>query len=450
MMNVKKKKNYRNWLVFLLFFVISIFGLINCQLDTNHRELTSVEETASDPTRATDTSRLNKLSCQGDFNGDNLPDTAYGMYLEDVGSTICAGIVSVGYGNNVIPSQNWSQDSPNIKGACEDHDQFGIVNVAGDFNNDGYDDLAIGVPWESIGSAMQAGCVNIIYGSANGLTAAGNQLWSQNTSDIKGVSETGDSFGMNLIASDINADGYADLIVGVYGEGVGSKVAAGCVQLLLGSSSGLTATGNQLWHLNSTGIPGACQNYDRFGWFMTIGEFNNDAYIDLVVGTPYADIDGVNGAGAFYYIPGCSTGFTATGSKQWTAASPGIDNVLVTNGYFGMVMVAGGFNNRPGAGCDDLAVGYGAATVNNVASAGEVYLLFGSSLTGFEENRIIKYNRYKTLNIPGTATAGDRFGKRLESGNYDSQNYEDLRIESELYSDAYLYGYNMGMSASPF
>src|SRR4051794_30511336 len=57
----------------------------------------------------------------------------------------------------------------------------------GDFNNDGFADLAIGVPGEDLTVtggciAPDAGGVNVIYGSAHGLSASagpGNQFWSQ-------------------------------------------------------------------------------------------------------------------------------------------------------------------------------------------------------------------------------------------------------------------------------
>jgi hypothetical protein len=49
--------------------------------------------------------------------------------------------------------------------------------VSADFNGDGHDDLAVGVLDQDVGSAFDAGAVNVIYGSADGLTATDNQLW---------------------------------------------------------------------------------------------------------------------------------------------------------------------------------------------------------------------------------------------------------------------------------
>lgn len=58
----------------------------------------------------------------------------------------------------------WHEDSPGIDTcASEPGDQFGYSVTAGDFNNDGIDDLAIGVTKEAIGDKSEAGAVNVLY-----------------------------------------------------------------------------------------------------------------------------------------------------------------------------------------------------------------------------------------------------------------------------------------------
>jgi hypothetical protein len=48
------------------------------------------------------------------------------------------------------------------------------AQLRADFNNDGAEDLAIGVPGETVGTSFSAGAVNVLYGSiGGGLTAAG-------------------------------------------------------------------------------------------------------------------------------------------------------------------------------------------------------------------------------------------------------------------------------------
>src|SRR2546421_648957 len=75
--------------------------------------------------------------------------------------------------------------------------------VLGDFNRDGYADLAVGSSGEKVGNAPGAGAVNVLYGSAKGLAAAGNQLWTQGDTG-KAASERGDRFGAALGAGDFD------------------------------------------------------------------------------------------------------------------------------------------------------------------------------------------------------------------------------------------------------
>jgi len=59
----------------------------------------------------------------------------------------------------------------------EQGDLFGAALASGDFNGNGYDDLAIGVPYEDVDSATDAGTVTVLYGSSSGLRAGGSQEW---------------------------------------------------------------------------------------------------------------------------------------------------------------------------------------------------------------------------------------------------------------------------------
>ncbi|HYG68334.1 MAG TPA: T9SS type A sorting domain-containing protein, partial [Anaeromyxobacteraceae bacterium] len=71
------------------------------------------------------------------------------------------------------------QGGNGILDAAEELDAFGQAVAAGDFNGDGFDDLASGVPFEDMGTLEDAGAVNAIYGRSGGLAANGNQLWNQ-------------------------------------------------------------------------------------------------------------------------------------------------------------------------------------------------------------------------------------------------------------------------------
>jgi hypothetical protein len=61
-----------------------------------------------------------------------------------------------------------------------------------DFDGDGFDDLAISVPWEDHSGFNAPGAVHVIYGATDGLSSAGSQLWHQNS---PGMAETEDQLG---------------------------------------------------------------------------------------------------------------------------------------------------------------------------------------------------------------------------------------------------------------
>jgi hypothetical protein len=143
-----------------------------------------------------------------DFNGDGFADLAVGVDGEDAdGGVLNSGGVNVIYGSagglsaTATPDQFWTQDSPNVDGTAEFGDRFSKALAAGDFNADGFTDLAIGVPGESA-SVSGDGGVGVIYGSAGGLsaTAIPDQLWGQDTPDVEDAAEDFDRFGSALAA----------------------------------------------------------------------------------------------------------------------------------------------------------------------------------------------------------------------------------------------------------
>jgi hypothetical protein len=179
-----------------------------------------------------------------------------------------AGAVVVIYGSSAglasAGNQTWSQDSPGVlgkaEGDCDGGDRFGASLAAGHFFGGSYADLAIGSPNESLKRVRGAGAVNILRGAASGLTAEGDQMWTQDSRGIKGKSEANDRFGEVLVAGDFNGDTRDDLAVGVVGQKVHRAAFAGAVNVIYGSAYGLTAKGDQLWFQNSPGIAGGGVN----------------------------------------------------------------------------------------------------------------------------------------------------------------------------------------------
>ena len=211
------------------------------------------------------------------------------------------------------------------------------LTIHADFNGDGFDDLVVGVSGEDVGGIVNAGAVNVIYGSSVGLSSSGNQIWHQDSLDILDTAKLFDAFGSALAAGDFNGDGFDDLAVGVPGEDIMGIVSAGAVNVIYGSSVGLSSTGNQIWHQDSLDILDTAELFDAFGSALAAGDFNGDGFDDLAVGVPDEDIGDIGDidAGAVNVLYGSAAGLSSTDNQIWRQGSPDIRNTAETNDSFG-------------------------------------------------------------------------------------------------------------------
>ena len=360
-----------------------------------------------------------------DFNGDSSDDLAVGVPLEDVKDIGDAGAVNTINGSDagVTASGNliWFQDQPGVEGTSEAYDNFGRYLSAGDFDNDGYADLAVGVPFEDIKGIADAGAVNIFAGSDNGLSAKHNQVWFQDQPGVEGTSEQGDRFGSSLAAGDFNGDSYADLAVGVPGEAIG-KIAGGAINVFGGSKKGLTADHNQIWFQNQPGIEGTTENGDNFGDTLAAGDFNGDGYDDLAIAAPTESIGSIP-AGAVNVLSGSTAGLTADDNLIFFQDQTGVEGTSENGDNFGESLTAGDFN---GDGFDDLAIGVDLETIKDIQGAGAVNILNGSADGLTAEKSQIWFQDQP--GVEGTSETFDQFGNSLAAGDFNGDGYDDLAV----------------------
>jgi len=296
----------------------------------------------------------------GDFDGDGSIDAAIGVPFEDITDINGTGAVNIIMGGELgilttAGDQIWTQATPGINGSLDEDDNFGFALSAGDFNGDGKSDLAIGVPGDSPDSESQAGSVNVLYGSVSGLSATNNQLWNQNSSGVIGSSESGDKFGRSLTSGDFNGDGYDDLAIGVPFESVSNNTAfsAGAVNVLYGSSAGLTAENDLFISQAEPGFGGAAETQDFFGFVLEVGNFNNDPYEDLIIGIPFEDIGDVTDAGSVVIVHGSENGLQFDDEVFLDEGDFNTPTGIAANRRFGWALAAGDFDNDSK---DDLAI----------------------------------------------------------------------------------------------
>jgi hypothetical protein len=331
----------------------------------------------------------------GDFNRDGFADLAVGVPGEGIGGAQneIAGAVNVLYGAGSGLSGTGGQLFSQVGGMVEFRDRFGSAQAAGDFNGDGFADLAAGASGEDVGSVGDAGAVSVLYGSAGGLTTSGGRLFTQ----LGGTAGGGGQLGWALVAADFNRDGFADLAAGAPSEKVGSTVDAGAVSVLAGSAGGLTATGGRLF----TQVGGTVERFDIFGFALSAGDFNHDGFADLAAAAPLEDVGTVADAGALSVLPGSVTGLTTSGARLFTQVAGTVE----AGDEFGEQLASGDFNHD---GFADLAAAAPTEDVGAVQKAGAVSVLPGSAggltRTG---GRLFTQN---SSGVPGTAETFDQFG----------------------------------------
>jgi hypothetical protein len=273
-----------------------------------------------------------------DFNKDGRPDWAVGVPYRDSS----AGVVLVFYGDigDLVPNtpQTWSQDSPGIAGESAINEFFGETVAAGDFDKDGYTDLAIGVRCESSAAKKCFGAVQVLYGSKNGITAARNALLSLGA---KGVAF--DQFGWALASGDINGDGYDDAVIGAPFRDNGAIQDAGEAWVAFGSKNGLTMKGAKRLAQGLNGLAGGSEPFDRFGSVVHVYRGDESGKSDdILIGVPAEDDGGLVDTGVVQLILGSAL-----------AAQPIVEGrhaLLITppeplaGGQFGAAVTAGDYD----------------------------------------------------------------------------------------------------------
>jgi hypothetical protein len=274
------------------------------------------------------------------------------------------------------------------------------ATATGDFDNNGVEDLAIGVPGEDVGLAKNAGAVDVFYGQTAGIQKAGNDHWTQNRTGIREAADAGDRFGSSLATADFDGDGFDDLAIGVPLEDLGpSPIAnAGAVAVLHGSASGLTASGNDF--LFSDPEAG-----DRFGTAVAADDMFGGLEADLAVGAP-AENGNI----------GRVSRFLGPGLQEFGIVLDG----LAAGDMAGSALATGQFGRRGSGlpGKADLAVGLPGASSG--AGRIDVYY-FGDIGSAFRQG-------LNQANLGRTVEAGDHFGAALAAGDFGDGSFDDLAV----------------------
>jgi hypothetical protein len=165
----------------------------------------------------------------GNFDDDSHAELVAGAPAEDVGAEQNAGEVRVlrGIGTSSIDVFQWTQDG--VAGLeSEAGDQFGSSFAVGDFDANGFDDLAIGIPGEDVGGAgTDFGAALVLFGTPSGLLPADAQLLPLGVVLV----EPDVAFGWSLAAGRFSGHSGSDLAIGLPEVEVEGEPGAGAVRV---------------------------------------------------------------------------------------------------------------------------------------------------------------------------------------------------------------------------
>lgn len=371
--------------------------------------------------------RFGSALAAGDFDGDSFDDLGVGVPNEDLAGGDDTGVVNIFFGSRQGlrrpgGAARWQRlDQEVLGGSDEEGDGFGGSLAIGDFDDDGYADLVIGVPSKDVGGERDGGAAYVVYGSSTGLVHDPvAELLTQER--VGAVTQAMDQFGASFAVGDYDGDGIHDLAVGVPGKDVDSADSAGMVDILYGSAAGLLPAKYERLHQGTAGS--TVEEGDRFSHSLAAGDFDSDGHDDLVVGAPLEDLHGVENAGLVNVLFGSSRGLFPVRSEVLSQGDVG--GADEKNDRFGWSLTTAHFNDGRHA---DLVIGMPNESVGELGNAGVVHVVFGCH-TGLSP--VIGRRSRSESAVGGQTTRGNWFGWDVAAGDFDGDGRDEVAASSPL------------------
>ncbi len=215
-----------------------------------------------------------------DFDGDGHDDVVVGDPLADAAGVRGAGavhVVSADGGKGIVLTPPDPQEG----------EAFGWAVRATHYDGDACLDVVVGAPYEDGGGRADAGAVYVFHGG-------------HTPPEVTRISpphpERNAHFGWSLAAAPAGAR-PAVLAVGAPYEDADGTTDAGALYIYCADARGEPGTPKRVTQ-DAEGVVGNSEEGDMFGWSLVFGRLGGRAdSVDLVIGTPYENDDGVGKQG---------------------------------------------------------------------------------------------------------------------------------------------------------
>lgn len=339
-----------------------------------------------------------------------------------------------------------------LAGAPGNHAGYSI-STAGDFNGDGIDDLIVSANAAGPTPGVHIGAVYVVFGTAAALPATVNlgALDGTNGFRIDGAA-AGDQLGRSVSGgSDINGDGFADIVLGAnYADNGGTS--SGSAYVLFGHGGAQAASVNvaDLNGADGFRFDGAAAN-DYLGRVISsLGDVNGDGVGDFIVGAGWNNDNGAD-SGAAYVVFGRDV--SAAGDFQAVLTAGQLDG---TNGFrlhgglagdlAGTAVSRAGDIN--GDGVEDILVGALGFDQGGVINAGATFVVFGKAGGGFASDlNLSAMTESDGFRILGQRTSDQAGSEVSAAGDINGDGIGDLLIGAWGF-DINPYGWDINQGAA--
>ena len=195
-----------------------------------------------------------------DFDGDGVEDYLVGAPRWD-GTTIDEGAAYVIYGP-IEGELSLLDADARLEG--EEEDRAGEALAAGDFDADGYDDVAVGAPWQST--------VFVHFGPVSG---------DVDLDALEFVHRgAGGELGTSLATGDFDGDGFDDLVAG---SGLYSSDTRDVISMFYLFYGAARADFSLAPDFGCTGYSNSTPVYYYIGLAVSMGDYDGDGFDDLIM-----------------------------------------------------------------------------------------------------------------------------------------------------------------------